>query len=181
MVATLRPVLLACLAAALAACASGSSAPSGASGEPLRVTLRDYAGGARFELLSAAPEERVRYYSAARRDASRKIAEAEVLEVLVEYLEREGLARHGRPGKLPSSGGGALTRGFEIEGPVGVVHWAVGVDTPAEERRRMVECSTGFLAVYNEVQGYQTIENERGAAFFQEEAGQSAGAPSEAD
>ncbi len=159
-----RRSLLALLCGLVAGCASTSSTGVG---EALRVTLIDYTEGTRFELVSRTHTDPVEYYSTQRSEASRKIVDDEVAGALVEYLEEQGFSTYSQFGSAPPNGRGLWTRGIEVEGPDGVSHMVTGMKSPNEERQIMVNCTVSFLALYQEAQSFQAIENTSGSAFFQ--------------
>lgn len=147
--------------------ASCASTPSRGAGEALRVTLIDYTEGTRFELVSRTHTDPVAYYSQPRNDASRKIVDDEVAGALVDYLQEQGFTNFSQPGSAPAGGSGRWTRGLEFEGPEGMAHLVTGAGSPNEERQVMVNCTVTFLALYQEAQSFQAIENTSGSAFFQ--------------
>lgn len=135
----------------------------------MRITLRDYAGGRRFELVNPSHTDPVSYYSRQRAEASRKVVAGTVVTQLLEYLEDNGLADHVQAGALPASGARA-TRGLEIEGPNGVAHWVVTDASTPDERKAMNECTRAFFDTYNVITSYQAIDNRDGSRYFNQSA-----------
>ena len=164
--------LLACSLCALVVGCASSSSPSGSGGAAddgarMRVTLRDYKGGNVFELVSESHTNRVDYYSAARADASRKIQTDEVMEVLIEELEKQGFKSHRQEGRGPSQGGAVISWGIEVEEGPRTDHWVVGKGSAIDEIQAFSECRDAFLQLYNITASYQAIENPEGKQIFQ--------------
>ena len=158
--------LLSFVGSLLAACAATSD-PSGTTGDRLRVTLNDYVGGARFELVSESHTDRVAYYSNTRYDAARKIQLDIVMQELITELGRSGFGEFSREGRAPSRGGGVVTRSFEIQSNDGVEHWVVGSGSAPEQRSSFLQCTATFLELYNATQSFQAIENDAGTELFE--------------
>ena len=141
---------------------------SAGGGGPTRVELEFYGERAqRFELVSESYTDRVAYYSTERTDAARKFQADEVMDALLEELDREGLERYLEPGPAPSQGHGVVTRAFEVERRGTTRHWAVGKGTEIGERQAFIACTQTFLQLYSQTAGFQTIHNEQGPAFFE--------------
>lgn len=166
-----------CLAAAallgtLSACASGGGGAAGGGSveaTAIRVTLHDYGAAQRLELASEGHTDRVRYYSEARHDASRKVQTNEVMQALVEELNRQGFARYGVAGRAPSSGSSVISRALEIETDGVTSVWAVGSGsaTAIDEKKAFHAAMAQFVDLYNLSASYQTIENPAGRDPFQ--------------
>lgn len=165
---TRRLLLVLALLPLAAGCASTGH------GKHLRVQL-EYFGQRpqRFEIVSESYADRVAYYSEKRTDAARKFQSDEVMQALLDELDRRHLKRFQQPGRAPSDGRGVVKRAFEIERGGGVYHWSIGDGSEVDELQDFIECTQAFLQLYSSTPGYQTIENDEGAAFF-EKAKQSA-------
>jgi hypothetical protein len=156
---------------------AAGAAGCGSTGKPARadkarVTLHDYRNGQRFELVGESHTDRVTYYSEVRTDAARKIQTDDAMAALLEHMDGKGLARYLKEGRAPRSAHQQLARAFEIERDGLTYHWAVGQRSSADERLAFNECVQPFLQLYNISTGFQTVENPRGPALF-EEAGAS--------
>jgi len=159
----------------LAGCASPSGSASRDGEHRTCVTLRGYQGDQLFELASESHTDRVEYYSKVRRRAARKVQSDEVMDALVEELDRGGFRRHAQDGPAPSRGGSLLTWSLEIERGEHVEHWIVGQGSQAEERTRFNECMNTFVQLYNVTASYQAVENAEGPDLFEEARARQAG------
>jgi hypothetical protein len=157
-------LLLATLGLLLAGCASTSSTDPDLT---LRVTLKDYMGGNRFELVSQSQDERVAYYSQVRGSADRKFQTHEVMDALVNELERQGFTDFSQAGGAPSQGGAVITRALEIQKGDEVQHWVVGQGSEQDERAQFLGCVDTFVQLYNLTQSFQAIRNEKGSELFE--------------
>jgi hypothetical protein len=151
----------------LAACAS-SGGGGGGRAQRLRVTLRDYTQGARFELVSESHTDRVTYYSQARSDAARKVQTDEVMRALVREIDGKGFGNHSQEGPAPSQGGRALSRSIEVERDGAVEHWPIGNGSQVDERQAFHVCVDEFLQLYNISASFQAVENPVGRDYFEE-------------
>jgi hypothetical protein len=149
-----------------AGCSSAGSAPAGDAAR-LRVTLRDYKGGRRFELVSESHTSRVDYYSEARGDAARKFQSDKVMALLVEELDKQGFDEHEQEGRAPSAGGELITWGLEVQTGDRTRHWIVGRGSAFEDLTDFGECREAFLQLYNVTDSYQAIENPGGKQIFE--------------
>lgn len=167
--------LLPFLAAFLAACASQGSAGVSESRE-LLVTLHNYKAGERYELASESHTDRVAYYSGERADAVRKVQSDDVMTAFLSELERQGLGTHARVGAAPAIGAGDVVRwGLEVESGPQKLHWLVGTGTSADDWQAFQSCRDMFLEVYNRTVSYQSVRNESGKQFFDEQARSASG------
>ena len=163
-------VLLAALPLLFLGCASSpSSDPADAGpGEPIRVTLRDYASGAKFELVSESYDDRLGYYSEVRNDAGRKFQADDILLALVDDVGAGGFEDHSQPGRAPSRGGELLTRAFEVDVDGDLHDWPIGKGSEVKEHRNFNRCTMDFMDLYNVTQAFQVIDNEEGKRVFQQ-------------
>ncbi|MSR61519.1 MAG: hypothetical protein EXS08_03595 [Planctomycetes bacterium] len=165
--------------ALLVACAStgaGRGAQDDAPGEYL-VTLRNFKTGERFELASESHTDRVSYYSETRADATRKVQADEVMEAFVEELGDQGFDSKAQVGKAPGVASGDVIRwGLEIAHGETRRHWLVGTGSQAADWQTFQKCRDTFLQLYNITVSYQTVQNQSGRQFFQDQP-QGAGAP----
>jgi hypothetical protein len=167
---SLRPTVLLLAAATVVAggCASaGLHHPS--AGEPMRVTLYMFRQGQEFELANPAHTDPVELYSRTRASANTKVVEDEILLEIIDHLGSEGFSRYEKAGKAP--GGGPYSLCFEIETAGGTSHWGTSQATSSpDELLAMRECVRYFLSDhYNRYQAFQTIQNEEGGAFFEDD------------
>lgn len=171
--AILRTVLLGTLLVFLAACASGGGTKgdrNASSGDRLRVSLRNYQAEQFFELVSESHTDRLGYYSQERASAARKIQADEVMDALVAELDRLGLEDHMTGGRAPTQGGNSVLRwSLEYEENGRVSHWLVAEGTAPDERVAFNECLNTFLQLYNVSASFQTIGNEKGHAYFDDQ------------
>jgi len=165
--------------ALLAACAGAGSSGGGDEGGPgeFLVTLRNFKTGERFELASQSHTDRVAYYSETRPDASRKIQADKVMAAFVDELENQGFDSKAQPGKAPGVVSGDVIRwGLEVERGQARRHWLVGTGSQPADWQTFQKCRDMFLQLYNITVSYQTVQNQDGRQFFQDQP-QGAGAP----
>jgi hypothetical protein len=161
--------LLALGACALAACASTAREPSRERHESraLRVTLRDYRNGQRFELVSESHTSALELYSQKRGSASTKVQSDEVMQGLVDFLRDQDFDRHAAPGKAPLQAQGGYTNALEVDRAGQVMHMLGGTAVPAAEQKVLAVCRANFLLLYNETDSWQTVDNRAGEGVFQ--------------
>jgi len=154
------------LCAALTGCASSGSATHEGS-KSLLVTLHDFKSGTRFELASESHTDRVKYYSDARGDASRKVVSDEFMSALVGELERQGLGAHAQAGRAPSTApGGVISWGLEVEDGETSTHWLIGKGSAPADWKEFQYCRDMFLEMYNATTSFQAVKNPSGKQLF---------------
>lgn len=156
-------------ACALSACASTPREPSRERdpSRALRVTLRDYRNGQRFELVSESHTSAIELYSQKRASASTKVQSDEVMQGLVDFLREQDFDRHAAPGKAPLQAQGSYTSALEVDRAGQVTHLLGGKAVPAAEQKVLSVCRANFLLLYNETDSWQTVDNRSGEGVFQ--------------
>jgi len=162
----LRTLSALALALLVGCASSGSSSPGGKA--RLRVSLHDFAHDQLFELVSVSHTSPVDYYSKERSDASRKIQTDEAMDAMLNELEKRGFDEYLKDGPAPTSGHGVVARSFEVERGGSLSHWEVGKGSPPEELKAFNDCFLAFLQVYNITSSFQSVQNDKGDAFFQD-------------
>jgi len=156
-------------ASALGGCASTAREPSRERdpSRALRVTLRDYRSGQRFELVSESHTSALELYSEKRASASTKVQSDEVMQGLVDFLREQQFDRHAAPGKAPLQAQGGYTNALEVDRAGQVMHMIGGKSVPAAEQKVLAVCRANFLMLYNQTDSWQTVDNRAGDGVFQ--------------
>lgn len=157
---------LVCALALLALGACTSTGGSAGSGNPVRVTLRNYRANQVFELVGESHTDPVAYYSQPRSNASLKVVSDKLADALKKEIDRRGFKHNKKPGRAPSQGGSVLSWSMEIAGPSGIDHWLVGPGTGAKQLQAFQESRSVFFELYNATFAYQAVENDKGKGFF---------------
>ncbi len=157
--------LVAAVALPLAGGCASTSAASEAEGDALRITLRDYRVGQRFEIVSRSHTDPVAQYSRRVDDPARKVEEDVVVAKTIEHLASQGFEEFAQVGPAPRAGG--FTKAFEIEGPGGTMHFVVGPGSTAEQQRAMATMARDFIQLYSAIPAFQTVDNPDGARLFE--------------
>jgi len=150
-------------------CASaGIHTPS--ADQPLRVSLLTQGGASRFEIANAAHTDPVELYSRPRTQGSTmKVAPDAVVLDMIDYLGSHGYGDHERRGSVSKAGVAAYARAFEIESSAGISHWGLTRGSDIEELKAMTKCFDYFFnEVFNQIEAYQTVENQDGDFQFKE-------------
>ena len=152
----------------LTGCAGASSADG--SGTPTRITMRDYRNGLKIELVNAAFDDRVSYYSSTREvgEAGRKFAEDVHVDGMVDYLRDRGWRKWSQDGNAPRDGANVITSSIELERGGETSHWKIGDGSESESRLAFIEAKQVFMVLYQETPGFQAIENTDGTFEFRE-------------
>jgi len=163
------PFVLRAVAGLLLAVACGcSSAGSGDKAGPPRsiaVSLIGY-GPAPFELVSASRTSPVELYSEERPSASTKVQVDEVMEALIEHLDELGFDGYARPGTAPQDGGQAFAKAIQVEEEGRQAWWPLQPTAGKAELKSFNTAVRDFLQLYNQTQGWQSVDNTLGGEYF---------------
>ena len=140
-------------------CTSGGAAAG--SGTPTRLLLRDFRAGVDLELVNDAFDDRLRYYSQLRDEdqTGRKFQTDEVIDAMLELLDKQGWDRYAQPGPAPRDGASVISSAFELERDGNTTHWKIGNGSEAGMRRSFIEAKKAFLALYAQTAGFQAVKN----------------------
>jgi len=154
-----------CTAAGVCACGSTSH---GAGGDgTVRVELRDYRSGENFVLVSGDDEERLKYYSERRDDASTKFQTAEIMNALLKHFDKNHLDSISVPGSASpyAQGASGATKSLQVTRGGETRHALRLASMRAEDARDFHHCVEGFLAVYTNTYALQSVESETSIEF----------------
>lgn len=152
--------------ALLFACASSGSRD----GFAARVALIDFRDGQRWELRSETHTPQVELYSEQRKSANVKVTTDDVMAELVRYMRELGFDEHAQSGGAPADPGNGYTRAFEVEVDGKARHMLSGPSASREAQVAARELTTSFIALFNEVQGFQHVDSRPGSDVFQSPA-----------
>jgi hypothetical protein len=163
------------LSGLLPACAGSGAARDGTPAAVL-VRLHDFRTGERFELASESHTDRLAYYSDSRHDAARKVQTDEIMSALVGELARQGYEGRARAGRAPAIGASDVIRwGLEVQDGEVQSHWLVGSGSAPADWQAFQKCRDLFLQLYNITVSYQTVQNDEGKSYFDEQKRAAAG------
>ena len=149
--------------ALLSACASPTSASNApeasASAAPARVRFMDYREGTVFELVNEAHTDRVELYSEVRSDTTTKVANNEVMDELLKYLESSGFHQHARSGVAPRTSG-SFRWGGEVEAGGGTFFMVVGDHTPSDQRLIFIDCYMNHVNLWSNIFQLQRVDTD---------------------
>lgn len=146
--------------------------------QPCRVMIKYYNTGQTIGLYNEAYTDQSEYYSQKRANADYKVVRNIDMGALLKQLDDFGYFKRAQPGVV-RAGGASLTLLVQR----GVDAWTVHLprytgraddqDARARYNEQMefaYNCADAVRAIYNTTRSLQLIDNDQGAAFFDEEA-----------
>ncbi|MFT5285976.1 MAG: hypothetical protein ACI8TQ_002144 [Planctomycetota bacterium] len=133
--------------------------------QPMRISYITARG--KFELANPAHTDPVKLYSTTRSMASpMKVTKDAIMIDIIEFLGSNGYSEHETTGAVLDSGLVGYSVVFEVESQTGVSHWGITRVSTANEISQMSECRDYFFNIWNNVEAFQTVDNQKGDFSF---------------
>lgn len=164
----LTTLTLLILATCLGSCASKSQSRSERVSDDAMVTLSQASSGAKFVLVSATEEERIRQSSEIAESANRKFQTPEVMGAVLDRLDELGFAELSLPGQAPAVLGEGSLICIEAVEEGRAQHVIVGTWSSASDREHVWAMFRDVVDLWNDTGGLQTVEARPGEEVFKQ-------------
>ena len=134
--------------------------------QPMRISYITQRG--KFELSNPAHTDPVKLYSTTRpRVSPMKVTKDAIMIDIIEFLGSNGFSEHETTGSHLDSGLVGYSVVFEVESKTGVSHWGITRVSTEDEIKQLSKCRDYFFNIWNNVEAFQTVDNQKGDFSFQ--------------
>ena len=135
--------------------------------QPMRISYVD--SRSKFELANPAHTDPVKLYSTSRaKSTGMKVTRDAILIDVINFLGEHNFSEYETVGSVNSSSLMAYSMAFEIETEAGISHWGITKMATRDEIDNMRECWDYFFNIWNHVEAFQTIDNQKGDLLFKQ-------------